>query len=162
MQMLSDVDVLVADDSDDDAATTIRALRQVAPDASIVRVKDGVDALHYLFATGGYEGREPGSPRLILLDVYMPVMDGLAVLKIVRGHSLTEDIPVVLLSSSSNPLLIERAKKLGAADYRVKAFKFERFCADVEHIARRYIPSDIQAPPPVESSADMRWNGDAS
>lgn len=160
--MLSDVDVLVADDSDDDAATTIRALRQIAPDASVVRVKDGVDALHYLFATGGYEGRAPGSPRLILLDVHMPLMDGLAVLKIVRGHSLTEDIPVVLLSSSSNPLLIERARKLGAAEYRVKAFKFERFCADVDQIVRRYIPADIESAPPAPVNADMRWNGDVS
>ena len=145
------VDILVADDSDEDAALTLTALRRAAPDAKVLRVKDGRDAEHFLFATGGYQGRPPGPPQLILLDVNMPVVDGLAVLKTLRGDARTSEIPIVLLSSSSNPVLIERGRALGANEYRVKPVDAAAYGAAVEDIVRQWLPTSG-----AEPSSDLR------
>jgi len=151
--MRQGVDILVADDSDEDAALTLSALRRAAPDAIVVRVKDGRDALQFLYSTEGYQGRRPGFPQLILLDVHMPVLDGLAVLKSLRSNPLTSAIPIVLFSSLSNPLTIERGMELGANDYRVKPVDSAHYRTQVEDIVRQWLHADVATPVNPQSAS---------
>jgi CheY-like chemotaxis protein len=151
--MRHSVDILVADDSDEDAALTLAALRRAAPDATVVRVKDGRDALQFLYSTEGYQGRPPGFPQLILLDVHMPVLDGLAVLKSLRSNPLTSAIPIVLFSSLSNPLTIERGMELGANDYRVKPVDSARYRAQVDDIVHQWLHTGVAPSANPQSAA---------
>lgn len=114
------VDILLAEDSDDDAVLALRALRRAAPELRVLRVKDGDQALQFLFETGGFVGRAGGMPRLVLLDLQMPRTDGLQTLGAIREHPATRELPVVLMSSTSNPLMVERAHQLGANEYCIK------------------------------------------
>ena len=118
---------------------TLYALRRVVAQAAIMRVKDGEQALQFLFAAGGYAGREAGMPQLLLLDMQMPALDGLQVLEALRSRPATRDLPIVLFTSSSHPAFIERARALGASDYRVKPDDFQQYCAEVEDIARTWL-----------------------
>jgi len=151
--MRQGVDILVADDSDEDAALTLFALRRAAPEAKVARVKDGRDALEFLFSIEGYQGRSPGMPKLILLDVHMPVLDGLAVLKSLRSNPLTVAIPVVLFSSLSNPMTIERGLALGANDYRVKPVDSARYRAQVEDIVHQWLHAGVATSANPQSAA---------
>ena len=112
------VDILLAEDSDDDAVLALRALRRAAPELRVLRVKDGDQALQFLFETDGFVGRAGGLPRLVLLDLQMPRTDGLQTLEAIREHPATRELPVVLMSSTSNPLMVERAHQLGASTGR--------------------------------------------
>ena len=150
------IDILVADDSDQDVEITLYALRRVVAEAAIMRVKDGEQALQFLFAAGGYAGRQAGMPRLLLLDMQMPVLDGLEVLQVLRGRPATQDLPIVLFTSSRNPVLIERAKALGASDYHVKPDDFQQYCAVVEDIVTTWLLTQpaVRSPASSVSSAD--------
>src|SRR5512145_2786952 len=90
------VEVLVVDDSDEDAALTLDALRTAAPSAAVLRLTDGEQALHFICATDGFAGRPAGLPKLVLLDMHMPGMDGIAVLQSLRARADTRHLPVVL------------------------------------------------------------------
>ena len=152
--MRQSVDILVADDCDDDAALTLAALRRAAPDARVLRVKDGRDALQFVYSTDGYKGRPSGFPQLILLDVHMPILDGLAVLKSLRRDPLTAAIPIVLLSSFGNPMIIERAMALGANDYRVKPVDPMAYRAQIQDITDRWLQQGAEAPPEARPLAE--------
>jgi two-component system, response regulator len=145
-------EILVADDSDQDAELTLVSLRKVLPNATALRVRDGEQVLQFLFATGGYAGRPPGLPRLLLLDLWMPGKDGLSVLEALRAHPSTRELPVVLLSSCSNPLLIERSLALGANEYQVKPTDFDSYCAVVESIVSRWC---LSTPTPCQSAESV-------
>lgn len=146
--MRATTDILVADDSDEDAAITLHALRRSAPSAGVFRVTDGEQALQFLFATGGYATRPAGMPRLVLLDLWMPRVDGLRVLQALREHPVTRSIPAVLFSSCSNPVLIQHALGLGANDYKVKPVSFDDYCAEVESIIAKWLVT-----PPLTSES---------
>lgn len=145
------IDILVADDSDQDVEITLYALRRVVAEARILRVKDGEQALQFLFAAGGYAGREAGMPQLLLLDMQMPALDGLEVLEVLRSRPTTRDLPIVLFTSSGNPALVERAKALGASDYRVKPADLQQYCAEVEDIVRTWLTQHVACPAPGTS-----------
>lgn len=85
--MRTAVDILLAEDSDEDAVLALQALRRAAPQLRVLRVKDGDQALQFLFETGGYLGRAGGMPRLVLLDLQMPKTDGLQTLGAIRERS---------------------------------------------------------------------------
>jgi two-component system, response regulator len=137
--MRAKTDILVADDCDEDAAMTLQALRRGAPDATLFRVTDGAQALQFLFSTGGYAARPPDLPRLVVLDLWMPNVDGLQVLQALRENPATQNLPAVLFSSCSNPVVIEHARSLGASDYRIKPVSFDDYLAEVDHIIARWI-----------------------
>jgi two-component system, response regulator len=118
--MRTAVDILLAEDSDDDALLTLQALRRTAPELRVLRVKDGEQVLQFLFETGGFADRARGLPRLVLLDLQMPRTDGLQTLRAIREQPETRELPVVLMSSTSNPLMVERAQQLGANEYCIK------------------------------------------
>lgn len=115
------VEILLADDDADDAEMTEMALRKRHLANVMVRVRDGAEALDYLLHDGN------PTPRLILLDVKMPKLDGLEVLKRLRAQPRTRDVPVVMLTSSGEDLDVKAAYALGANSYIVKPVDFEKF-----------------------------------
>ena len=133
------VEILVVDDSEEDALLTLDALRTCAPDAAVLRLTDGEQALHFICATHGYTGRPAGLPKLVLLDLHMPGMDGFDVLKTLRAQAETQDLPVVLWSSSSNQLLIEQGIEAGASAFHVKPTALDAYRAEVDKIVQRWI-----------------------
>jgi two-component system response regulator len=133
------VDILVVDDSEEDALLTLDALRNCAPDVAVLRLTDGEQALQFICATHGYAGRPPGLPKLVLLDLHMPGMDGVAVLQALRARADTRDLPVVLWSSSSNQLLIEQGLEAGASAYHVKPSALDEYRAEIDRILRRWL-----------------------
>ena len=133
------VEILVVDDSEEDALLTLDALRSVAPDVAVLRLIDGEQALHFICATDGYAGRPPGLPKLVLLDLHMPGMDGFAVLQALRARPDTRDLPVVLWSSSSNQLLVEQGLEAGASAYHVKPAALDAYRAEINTIVQRWL-----------------------
>lgn len=133
------VEILVVDDSDEDAALTIEVLRYAAPGTNVLRLKDGEQALHFICGTDGFVRRPAGLPRLVLLDLHMPGMDGIAVLQALRARPEMQALPIVLWTSSGNPLFVEQALQAGASAYHVKPTKLDGYRAEVEAIVRRWL-----------------------
>jgi two-component system response regulator len=133
------VEVLVVDDSDDEAALTLDSLRSAAPGATALRLTDGEQALHFLCATDGFAGRPGGLPKLVLLDLHMPGMDGIAVLQALRARPDMQQMSVVLWTSSNNPLSIEQALQSGASAYRIKPPSLDAYRAEIDLIVQRWL-----------------------
>ena len=133
------VEILIVDDSDEDAALTLDVLRDAAPTAPVLRLTDGEQALQFICATDGYVRRPGGLPRLVLLDLHMPGMDGIEVLRALRARPEMADLPVVLWSSSCNPLFIEQALQAGANAYHVKPPMLDAYRAEMQAIVQRWL-----------------------
>ena len=139
--MRSSIDVLVVDDSDSHASVTLMAIDQFAPQAAVTRLKDGEQALQFIFCTDGYRGRRPEMPRLILLELETPIRSGLQVLDALTTTSRTSEIPVIMLARTSTPLAIEQSYTLGARGYVVKPTDAEEYCSAVGGIMERWLPA---------------------
>lgn len=123
-----EVEILLVEDSVNDAELTIRALRKNNVATYIVHLKDGAAALDFLFGKGKYKGRNTNNkPKVILLDLKMPKVNGLEVLEKINSNELTNMIPVVVLTSSKEHPDVEKAYQLGANSYIVKPVDFESF-----------------------------------
>jgi len=123
--------VLLADDNPTDAELTIRALEIGGVKQEIVWVQDGEAALHYVFRKGVYAQRSPGNPRLMLLDLHMPKIDGLDVLAQIKADSLTRATPIVIMSSSDQESDMARSYERHANSYIVKPVDFRQFTEQV-------------------------------
>jgi CheY-like chemotaxis protein len=128
----TEVEILLIEDNMNDAEMTIRALRKNKITNQITHLTDGAQALDFLFGTGEYTGRDTRiKPRVILLDLKMPKVNGMEVLKAVKENDSTKSIPVVILTSSKEDPDIERCYKLGANSYIVKPVEFDNFMKTV-------------------------------
>jgi len=128
------VEILLVEDDPGDAETTLRALHRRSLASQVHWVKDGEEALAYLFCSGPYAGRSPGHPpKLVLLDVKMPKVDGIEVLRRVKGSELRA-IPVVVMTSSSEERDVLESYRLGVDSYLVKPVRFEAFLDTVSTI----------------------------
>jgi CheY-like chemotaxis protein len=123
--------VLLADDNATDAELTIRALEIGGVTQQIVWVQDGEAALHYVFRKGVYAQRPPGNPRLMLLDLHMPKIDGLDVLAQIKADARTRATPVVIMSSSDQESDMVRSYEHHANSYIVKPVDFKQFTEQV-------------------------------
>jgi two-component system response regulator len=122
------VDILLIEDNINDAELTIRALRKNNIANKIVHLQDGAVALDFLFGNGQYQGRNVNyRPKLILLDLKMPKVDGIEVLEQIKSNELTKKIPVVMLTSSKELSDIDKSYLLGVNSYIVKPVNFENF-----------------------------------
>ena len=119
--------ILLAEDSPADAEMAIDALRDANLANPIMHVEDGVEALDYLLQRGAFAGREEGLPAVLLLDIKMPRMDGLEVLKNIRSHEKLKKLPVVILSSSREESDLARSWDLGVNAYVVKPVDVDQF-----------------------------------
>lgn len=131
MNDLSPVHILLAEDTPTDAEMTLRALKKVGLVNNITWVKDGQEALDYIFCTGGFTGRVGGDPTLIMLDLKMPKINGLEVLKKIKTTEKTKLIPVIMLTSSAEEPDIVRCYEHGVNSYIVKPVESDRFFEEV-------------------------------
>lgn len=131
MDNLKTVEILLAEDNPTDAELTIRALRKNNLANNLVWVKDGAQALDFIFCKGAYAERGNGLPRLIMLDLKMPKVSGIEVLQQIKSDEHTKIIPVVMLTSSAEERDIIESYKLGVNSYLVKPVDFTQFIAVV-------------------------------
>lgn len=125
---LDDVEILLVEDNQHDAELALRALKKKGLANKVFHVKDGVEALEFLFNTGQYEHlKENRKPRLVLLDLKLPKVDGLEVLRKVKADEGTKMIPVVVMTSSEQEQDIVKSYKLGVNSYIVKPVDFQNF-----------------------------------
>jgi two-component system response regulator len=120
MEIAEHIEVLLAEDSPLDAELTMRALKKARLGNKVVWVKDGQEALDYLFRKGEYAQREDTLPRLIFLDLKMPRVDGIEVLRAIKTEDRTKRIPVVVMTSSEEERDIALSYDLGVNSYVVK------------------------------------------
>ena len=133
-------DVLVVDDRAVDAEVTLFALRQASThDAKFLRLKDGNEALRFLFARGEFARRSPRVPELVLIDMEMPVVSGTCVLDVIRAHPETSGIRVVMLTTDSRPRWPERSG-FAPDGYLVKSQDFDQYSAACELTLKRWLP----------------------
>jgi two-component system response regulator len=123
------VEILLVEDSDADAELIIRALRKSNLVNNVVRLHDGVEALEFIFREGAFSGRPGGQPRLILLDLKMPRLGGIEVLRRLKADGQAKIIPVVVLTSSAEEQDVVDSYKLGVNSYLVKPVEFAAFTA---------------------------------
>ena len=129
------VEILFVEDSIDDATLTIRALTQSGFTRKLHHVKDGAEALEYMYCTGAYALRNPKEhPKLILLDLKMPKVSGLQVLEKIKSDQALKSIPVVILTSSQEDPDITRCYELGANSYIVKPVESDNFFHAIKEI----------------------------
>jgi two-component system response regulator len=121
------VEILLVEDSDADAELIMRALRKGNVVNRMVRVRDGVEALDFVFRNGSFKDRGAGQPRLVLLDLKMPRLGGIDVLRKMKSDDATKTIPVVVLTSSAEAQDVQESYKLGVNSYLVKPVAFADF-----------------------------------
>jgi two-component system, response regulator len=128
-------DILIVEDNPNDALLTIRSLKQSNLANNIVHVTDGQTALDYLHAEGVYRERNALKlPKVVLLDLKIPKLDGLQVLSRIRGDERTRLLPVVILTSSQEESDLIESYKLGANSYIVKPVEFENFSKSIREV----------------------------
>ena len=143
---MSDKSILLVEDDPDDEALAVRALSNGDAAKDIVVVRDGAEALDYLFATGNHSTRDPGQmPAVVLLDLKLPKVDGLEVLRRLRSDSRTRLVPVVVLTSSDERRDIVECYELGANSYVRKPIEFSRYSDELTRLAHYWLT--INSPP---------------
>lgn len=131
----SAVEILLVEDNPEDLELALRALRRANLANRIHVARDGEEALQFLFGEGPYVGRNvEDAPRVILLDLKLPKVDGLEVLQRVKGDARTKSTPVVVLTSSQEQRDVIESYKLGVNSYIVKPVNFDRFAAAVRDL----------------------------
>lgn len=131
----NEIDILLVEDNMDDAMLTIRALKKKNIVNNILHLKDGTEALDFLFGKGEFADRSVADkPKVILLDLKMPKVNGMEVLKEIKADERTKHIPVVILTSSNQDPDINNCYELGASSYIVKPVDFENFRSTISEL----------------------------
>jgi two-component system, response regulator len=127
------IDILLIEDNVSDAELTIRELKKHHLANNLFHVKDGEEALDFIFATGKYNNRSIGKPpKIVLLDIQMPKVNGIEVLQKIKSDERTKATPVVILTSSKENPDIKKCYALGANSYIVKPVNFEGFAEAIK------------------------------
>jgi len=141
-----DIDVLLVEDDADAAELTLRALRKANIALRVVHEVDGVAALEFLFGTGSHANRAGAAPpRLVLLDLRLPRMDGLAVLRRAKSDPRTRDLPFVVLSSSVSGDDVRECYRAGANSYIVKPIDYPELVAMLGDVVRYWLQVNVPA-----------------
>ena len=143
MQNAERIEILLAEDSERDAEMTLRGLRKHNLANRVHRVKDGAEALEFLYCTGAYADRGPDPlPKLILLDLKMPKVDGIEVLRRIKSDERMRIIPVVMMTSSNEERDVVESYRLGVNSYIVKPIEFAEFAEVVAKIGFYWVLSN--------------------
>jgi two-component system response regulator len=138
--------ILLVDDNEDDIDLTIRAIRKTSINQHVVVARDGQEALDYLFAEGEYEGEEHELPSVVLLDLNMPRVGGLDVLKRLRSELLTEILPVVVLTTSDEQNDVVRSYKFGANSFIRKPIDTNQFLDAIKELHLYWTERNVKPP----------------
>jgi len=138
--------ILLVEDDEDHAELTLMALKESNVLNDVVVVRDGVQALDYLFGTGAYAGIETRVPQLILLDLKLPKVDGIEVLRTLRASEKTKFLPVVILTSSTEERDILNGYNFGANSYIRKPVDFDKFTDAVKRLDLYWLVLNESAP----------------
>ncbi len=142
--------ILVVEDSPTDEALLFRALEKASIKNPVVTVRDGLEAIQYLFATGRYEFRDANDlPAIVLIDLNLPKLDGLEVLRRMRSDYRTKLIPVAIFTSSLEEQDLINGYSLGANSYVRKPIEFSKFSKVVEQLVQYWVQLN-EPPPPGE------------
>ncbi len=140
--------ILLVEDNPDDIELTLRALKRNKIGNEVTVAHDGEEALNYLFCKGAYEMRDRNvMPAVVLLDLNMPKVSGLEVLRQIRSHNPTKLLPVVIMTSSKEEQDVMNGYALGANSYIRKPVDFEQFAESVQHLGLYWLL--LNEPPPV-------------
>ncbi len=145
---MKDGTILLVEDSPDDEVLILRALKKANVTNKIDIVRDGAEALDYVFGAGAYDGRDVAHPTVTLLDLKLPKIDGLEVLKRLRGDPRTKANPVVILTSSDEHEDLIRCYNLGVNSYVRKPIEFGQFSETVAKLGLYWLL--LNEPPPHE------------
>jgi two-component system response regulator len=131
----SEIEILLVEDNAGDAEMAIRALKKNHIGNQVIHLKDGAEAIDFVFGTGVYENRDVNNrPKLILLDLKMPKISGIEVLKTLKSDERSRAIPIVVLTSSREDPDIRTCYELGVNSYIVKPVGFENFSAAISEL----------------------------
>jgi two-component system response regulator len=147
--------ILLVEDNQDDELLTIRAFKKATVPSEVVVTRDGAEALDYLFGSGAYEGRDVSvQPQLVLLDLNLPRVNGLDVLRRIRADDRTKLLSVIMLSSSKEERDVVSAYSLGANSYVRKPVGYNDFVTAVQTLSSYWLnlhelPSGVRRPGPT-------------
>jgi CheY-like chemotaxis protein len=142
-----EVEIVLVEDNPNDAELIARSLKKHNLANKIVLLKDGAEALEFLFAQGGPAHQSGGpAPRVVLLDIKLPKVDGIEVLRRMKSDERAKDIPVVILTSSNEERDIKEAYSLGVNSFVTKPIKFEEFAKVVAELGMYWLMVNV---PPV-------------
>ncbi len=128
MGNFNEVEILIVEDNPNDAEMALRALKKNKLANNVLIVEDGEEALDFIFARGKYSGRGKNNrPKIILLDLKLPKVDGFEVLKEIKGNEQTKIIPVIVMTSSKEETDMMKSYQLGVNSYIVKPVDFDKF-----------------------------------
>lgn len=147
--MDSDKAILLVEDNPRDEELTLRALQKSRVLNPVVVARDGVEALDYLFCRGAHAGRDGALPQVVLLDLKLPRIDGLEVLRAIRLDERLKLLPVVILTSSVEEQDLVRSYSLGANSYIRKPVDFEQFVEAVRTLGLYWLVLNQSPPPPL-------------
>ncbi len=134
------VEILLIEDDPSDIKLTLKALQKYSLANKVTVLKDGEEALEFLFSEGRYEGRDnKNMPKVIFLDLKLPFVDGIEVLRRIKSDESTRRIPVVVVTSSRENRDIEECYKLGVNSYIVKPIDFEKFLESVSNLGLYWV-----------------------
>lgn len=146
------VELLLVEDNPNDLELALRALRKAHVSNHIQVARDGAEALDYIFCTGSHTGRLISDhPKVILLDLKLPKIDGIEVLRRIKGDPRTKTIPVVVLTSSKEQRDVVETYQLGVNSYIVKPVEFETFTEAVRHLGLYWM---LHNQPPTAECSD--------
>ena len=134
MTGFENVEILLVEDNPTDAELTMRALKKRNLANNLVWVKDGEEALDFIFCRGTHQGRTNRAPKLVLLDIKLPKVDGIEVLRTLKSDPNTKPIPIVMLTSSQEERDMIESYKLGVNSYIVKPVDFDKFLEMVAQV----------------------------
>jgi CheY-like chemotaxis protein len=150
MSEVDAVEILIVEDTPQDLELTLRALRKANLTNRIHVARDGAEAIEFIFCEGAHSARNIDTgPKVILLDLKLPKIDGIEVLRRVKGDSRTKDIPVVVLTSSKEQKDVVDSYQLGVNSYIVKPVNFERFTSAVGNLGMYWLL--LNQPPKMDA-----------
>jgi two-component system response regulator len=156
MMLKDQVEILLVEDDPDDLELTMHALNEEHVCNRIQVARDGEEALDFLFCRGPYSGRDPGChPRLIMLDLKLPKVDGLEVLEQIKRDPRTKAIPVVILTSSKQEHDMVQGYQLGVNSYIQKPVDFDQFRQTIKRLGFYWLVVN-QAPPQPAFNGETR------
>jgi len=138
--------ILLAEDNANDADLTMRALSANQSPSEVILAADGVEALDCLYRRGAFQSRDDNPPAVVLLDLKMPRVDGMEVLRQIKSDAVLKNIPVVIFTSSRERADLARTYQLGANAYVVKPLGFQEFVSALKDVKKFWLI--INEPPP--------------